>query len=298
MSSSARVYFKQGRRSESSLTPTASLPFLVLDAVDEADARAAVIAEAVSTFDGMGVEGIETIEENDQTGHFEGEIRYRSREIGPFEPGDFSESFNTTGATQHVTVALKSQKAFKQDLTPGTPTLLYNPAGGGIIDHPPFGQTIGYTQSEQVEGVDIVMPAYEWEETHIFAASEVTNDFKGNIFRLTGTMNTDDFKAFKAGENLFIGASGSRKGLGYYEISFRGAGSPNTTAADPIIIKGRNSDGPLTITVNDKRGWDVLWVYYLPTDDPANRLITPSPLIAVVDTVYREKAHAGLGIGT
>jgi len=58
---------------------------------------------------------------------------------------------------------------------------------------------------------------------------DVTPAYKTTLFALTGTVNSGAFEGFAAGEVLFLGASGSKRGEEDWEITYRFAASPNAT---------------------------------------------------------------------
>ena len=90
-----------------------------------------------------------------------------------------------------------------------------------------------------------------------------------------------------AGECLFLGASGSKRGEEDWEITFRFAASPNRTG----------------ITVGDitgiaKKGWEYLWVRYADAEDAAAKALVKKPVAVYVEKVYEDGDFSGLGIGT
>jgi len=68
---------------------------------------------------------------------------------------------------------------------------------------------IGVTDTG-VEGVEIVVPVYNFSETHYLPDGQVTQGYKLTLFGLTGKVNNGSFRGFAAGEVLFLGASGSK----------------------------------------------------------------------------------------
>ncbi|MCK4343502.1 MAG: hypothetical protein KAY37_17450 [Phycisphaerae bacterium] len=77
-----------------------------------------------------------------------------------------------------------------------------------------------------VEGVDIAVPVYHFSETHYLPDAIVSPAYRGTLFSLTGKVNGGAFKGFAAGECLFLGAAGAKRGSGDWEITFRFAASP------------------------------------------------------------------------
>jgi len=138
-----------------------------------------------------------------------------------------------------------------------------------------------------VYGVDITVPVYSFSETHILANSAVTAAYKGKLFALTGKTNNATFKGFAIGECLFLGASGSKRGKGDWEITFRFAASPNKTGLTVGDITGIA-----------KKGWEYLWVRYEDAVDTAAGTMVKKPLAVYIEKVYEEGNFADLAIGT
>jgi len=133
---------------------------------------------------------------------------------------------------------------------------------------------IGVT-ADSVEGVDITVPVYQFSETHYLADTLVTPAYKATLFALTGKVNNAAFKGFAAGEVLFLGASGSRRGYGDWEITFRFAASPNVTNLTIGDITGIN-----------KKGWEYLWVRYSDSEDAVAKALVKKPVAVYIEQVY------------
>lgn len=197
-------------------------------------------------------------------GNWDVAARYDSRE--PLESSS-SYTFDTGGGTQHITQSLQTVQA--------------KAAGGGTA--PDFQQAISVT-TDSVEGVDITVPIYTFTETHMIFDSLVTQAYKLTLFNLTGRTNNAAFKGFAAGEVLFLGASGSKRGNTLWEITFRFAASPNVSGLTLGSITGIN-----------KKGWEYLWVRYADAED--QKVLVKQPIAAYVERVYESGNFAGLGIG-
>ena len=186
------------------------------------------------------------------------------------ESGDPSTfSFDTGGGTQHITQSLSTIGKY---------------AASGTA--PDFKGAVGVTH-DNVEGVDITVPVYQFSETHYLPDSQVTMAYRGDLFRLTGRVNDASFKGLDAGECLFLGASGSKRGNDDWEISFRFAASPNRTG----ITVG-------TITGVAKKGWEYMWVRYEDTEDTNAKRIVKRPTAVYIEKVYEYGDFSALGIGT
>jgi len=136
--------------------------------------------------------------------------------------------------------------------------------------------------------VDITVPVYQFGETHYLPDSVVTQAYKATLFGLTGKVNSGSWKGFAAGEVLFLGATGSKRGTGPdadWEITFRFAASPNATGISVGPIGGIG-----------KKGWEYLWVRYADQEDAGSQAIVKRPIAAYVERVYDEGNFSALGI--
>jgi len=199
-------------------------------------------------------------------GKWECRVRYVKPEYTPPEVGESSFAFDTGGGTQHITQSLA---------TVGS----YGASGAA----PDFQGAIGVTH-DNVEGVDITVPVYNFSETHYIPDADVN---KAAYFSLTGKVNDASFKGLAAGECLFLGASGSKRGEEDWEITFRFAASPNRTGISVGSITGIS-----------KKGWEYLWVRYADVEDAGSNTLVKQPVAAYVEQVYEYGNFAALGIGT
>lgn len=241
------------------------LRFIVRGTDDDVTAHANLLAFAPVLYGGLirQTSHIERIAEF----AWEGSVRYGLLE--PPETGDSSFSFDTGGGTQHITQSLATVGAYSASGPP-----------------PNFRGAIGVT-SDSVEGVDVTVPVYNFSETHYIDAALVTGAYKATLFYLTGTVNNAPFRGFAAGEVLFLGASGSKRGQEDWEISYRFAASPNVTG----LVVG-------TMTGIAKKGWEYLWVRYQDAEDTAAKALVKRPVSVYVEQVYPYGNFAGMGIGT
>jgi hypothetical protein len=136
-----------------------------------------------------------------------------------------------------------------------------------------------------VEGVDITVPVYHFSETHYLDDAVVTEPYKGTLFSLTGKVNSGAFRGFAAGECLFLGAAGTKRGQGDWEITFRFAASPNVTGLTIGDITGIA-----------KKGWEYLWVRYADAEDAAAKALVKKPVAVYIEKVYEEGDFSLLGI--
>jgi hypothetical protein len=200
------------------------------------------------------------------------------------DPLKRSRSFDTGGATQHITQAIPSDTFpfGDQSFHTGSPAA------------PNMRGAIG-VDGDSVQGVDIVVPQLTWTENYDVPWQYVTTDYIKSLSSLTGTVNNAEFRGFAAGEVLFTGASGSQqwdsdKGDGPWSLSYKFVASAN---------QGSGKTYP-SITIGDisgieKDGHDYLWVRY--EDAVENQTLLKRPKFVYVDKVYRRASFAGLGIG-
>ncbi len=251
--------------------------YLVRGVDDEGTARAAVLDEAPLTLNGLKRDDAE-VEELEGAGHFIGIARYVKPSYQKPAAGEYSFSFETRGGTQHTKVSKQTVAGY---------------TSGGAVS-PLFGNLIG-VHDDQVDGVDIVAPVFNFNVTKYFDSIDAA--YVDTLYRLTGTVNGATWNApvapgspgvtlpFEKGEVLFLGAAGSKRGDDPWEIAFAFAGSPNVTSV---------SVGDITIAA--KEGWHYLWCRYQAAEDTTNKLLVMKPVMAIVERVYDYGAFGGLGL--
>ena len=196
--------------------------------------------------------------------------------------GEYTYSFDTMGGTQHITQSLDTVGSY---------------ADSSIPSAPDFHGAIGVSNTNgnaEVQGVDITVPIYNFSETHYLTTEQVTPEYKGTLFQLTGKVNNATFRGLAAGECLFLGASGTLHGTetdtettGDWEITYRFAASPNKTG----ITIG-------SITGIAKKGWEYLWVRYADVEDMDAMAMVKRPVAAYVEQVYEDGDFSSLDIGS
>ncbi|NUQ51375.1 MAG: hypothetical protein HUU19_01605 [Phycisphaerales bacterium] len=260
----------ESRKSTKGDNPSAELVYSVRGTNDDLAARAQAESTSPANYDNMPRQSVSVEPVGDEL--WEAVVRYAKNQAGSLpEPGDSIFSFDTGGGTQHIT---QSKDTVSSHAASGTTA-------------PDFQGAIGVT-ADGVEGVDITVPVYQFSETHYFPNTAVTAAYKGTLFSLTGKVNTGAFRGFAAGEVLFLGASGSRRGTDPdddWEITFRFAASPNATGLSVGPINGIS-----------KKGWEYLWVRYADQEDTGSHAIVKRPVAAYVERVYDEGGFNGLGI--
>lgn len=249
--------------------PSAELRFNIRGTNDDVAARSALATTAPAAFDLHGT-GLVFLPRETITIQpvgdllWEGIVRYA---VIP-QTNESVFAFDTGGGTQHITQSLQTVGAY---------------APGGQVP-PNFKGAIGVT-ADSVEGVDITVPVYQFFETHYIDDAYVTPAYKGTLFALTGRVNSTPFKGFAPGECLFLGASGSKRGSGDWEINYRFAASPNVAG----LVVG-------DIVGISKKGFEYLWVRYQDAEDSAAKALVKRPVAAYVEQVYPYGDLNALGI--
>jgi hypothetical protein len=187
-------------------------------------------------------------------------------------------SFDTTGGTQHITQACSVGSGGTLDFEKRYPSSATNMSGAIGVD------------SNGVNGVDIVVPQLQWQESYDVPNAYVTAAYVRGMAGITGTTNNATFRGFDAGEVLFLGCSGSQewddqKGKGPWSLSYRFVASKNVTGQTIGSISGV-----------EKKGHEYLWVRY--EDSVSGSSLIKQPKAVYVSKVYKDSDFSLLGLGT
>ncbi|MBN1910025.1 MAG: hypothetical protein JW818_09825 [Pirellulales bacterium] len=232
---------------------------------NELEVKWAVINYAPLVYDGMVAQGANLDQINATM--YEVAVQYGERKR--LEIGDVEITFDTTGATQHVT---QSKATVGNYASPG-------------VTPPDFRGAIGVTK-KTVEGVDIPARAWKWNERHVVPELAVNDGYRHVLGLLTGTVNNVPFRGKAPGEVLFLGSTDSPRDQDKREVLFQFAFSPN---AYNLQIGD--------IVVPFKRGWDYLWVRYADDEDGDAKMPVKRPLSVHIEQVHDYTNFAQLGIG-
>jgi hypothetical protein len=132
-----------------------------------------------------------------------------------------------------------------------------------------------------VEGSDIVIPSLKLSYSIRRPQGVIDEEYARNIGRLTGKMNSTEFRGFDPGEVLFLGGTGPDGTNAEAEVTLQFAAEQNL---QDLIIGA--------IDGIEKKGHDLLWVMW--KDDVAGGKPTKAPLAVYVERVYEEADLAGL----
>jgi len=135
-----------------------------------------------------------------------------------------------------------------------------------------------------VEGCDIYIPIFTWEETHWVDYTVITPAYIQTLESLIATTNEGPFRIWGEREILFLGVSGSKRAESPVGLTYRFAKS-----------RSRTNMTIGTITSVDKKGWEYLWVEYEKADDGSNNL-TARPKAVHVERVYDDGDFSDLGL--
>lgn len=253
--------------------------YSVQNTADVAAAITAVLAVAPATLTindvtyYRGAPEVSPIFVNEGANFGQWEVRFTYKTIiwSPKQPQEYDSNFafDTTGGTQHITQSLQTINS-------------YGSNGNYATDHK---GAIGF-DGDTVQGVDITVPVFKFSETHYLPASKVTDNWKASIMELTGKVSDSSFRGFAAGEVLFLGASGTRRGRNsddMWEITFNFAVSKNKTG----ITIG-------TITGIEKQGWEYVWVEYETAVDTNSKGKCKTPKSVYVECVYDKATFSSL----
>lgn len=258
----------EGRSEVVSSKSSAEIPYIVRQAADETEVKSAASAAIPATYSGMPRKSIE-IAERVNSNTWKVVARYETPDYDPVEPPEPIFSFDTGGGTQHITQSIQTVSR-------------HGPAATDKL-----GGAIGF-DGENIEGVDIAIPVYNFSETHYKSAASVSTSYRLALFRVTGTVNSSSFRGFAAGEVLFLGASGSRRGDDAdddWEITYKFAAQQNRSGITVGEISGIS-----------KKGWEYMWVQYAPDVDTSASQIIKKPVAVYIEKVYQDGNFGDLNI--
>lgn len=181
--------------------------------------------------------------------------------VGGGSLAEQTETFTTGRSTSKVTVSLGTQRAYG--------------AGAAVGDN---GGLINVTR-EGVEGVDLVVPDPSESITRTFSPADWTTEYKRTLIELAGRVNEQPFRGWEAGECLFLGASGTRKGNSPIEVTFEFAISVNR---DDIELEL----GGTSVPNIEKAGHEYIWVTWKEAEAGSPPRLVKNPVRAYVEKTY------------
>jgi len=185
------------------------------------------------------------------------------------EESNVSWTFDIGTSNLHITQALEHVQSYK---TGGT----FTAAHGGAIGVHQDGNT------RKVEGCDIVVPVFSWEETHnLPAATVATHAWITAMEAAVAHINGLPFRIWEKGELLLLGISGSHASLleKNCPVTYKFASSRTKTG---MTI----GSGEAAISDVDKEGNHYLWIEYEEIKDEGVNRLTKRPVAVHVERVY------------
>lgn len=180
-----------------------------------------------------------------------------------YRPGSLA--WDTTGNTEHITQGLDEEDRY--------------PAAS-----PDFQSALNVS-GDSVQGLDVVRPNLRYSETWILPAQlAVSCTFVGAVYRLTGSVNLNQFRCFAPGEALFMGGRAQWQGdEPYVAATFDWECRPNVT---DFYVKG--------IAAFAKEGWEHVWIMYQPESNGGS--LIRKPCAAYKNRVFPKRSWNALGM--
>lgn len=235
-----------------------------------------------------------TVDETTDSGLWEAEVRYTPSGFSPIlkKTGESTFSFEISASQSiHVMTSIKTMRKFAA-------------YGGATI--PDMKNAINVTGSGgsgyRAQGVDIpghTFPTFPISKTRYLANSAMTTAYINTLYSLCGKVNSAPLSidaegqtwTFAAGEFLFLGVRGSRRGyVDDWELTYFASASPNVADA---CAEWTNRP-PAGVVQKD--GWEYLWVLFEDSPDVATNLYLPRPRAIYVEKVIQTVSMAGLGM--
>lgn len=257
-----------------------SITYLVRDDaggnVSADDAIAAAVAVAPSTFDGLPAKDAKAQELF--TNIWDVTILYSLGDPPGKRPqpdtGDVDYEFDVGLESIHIQQSLATVSAYiAPDLT-----------SAGIAGPPDFGGAINVTADLKVEGTDILVPTARFTLRYRAPNANVTDVYQKTVEGLVGTVNDATFRGRDAGTLLLAGVTGSRHNAEAWNLAFQFSYRPN-----------------VDVTIGDienvqAKGWEHIWVMYLPKKDEDAQQVIKKPAYAYVEQIYREGDFGDLAL--
>lgn len=227
---------------------------------------------------------------------YEIEAAYENTLIENSDEGDNNQdgiantiAFDTTGGTEHITQAFQSNNDNAGQQVAGTFTGIKGQIGHGRPNEaalvPDLEGAIN-VEGDQVKGVDKVVPIFNFTETWVFPSQFLVTSYISTLYKLTGTVNRNDWRVFKAGEVLFLGARGEiTRGAATASITFQFSARPN---------RGTFKVGEVEV-FGGKLGWEQMSVMYETSAGTATLIRRPK--FVFINAIYGAYDFGLLSIG-
>jgi hypothetical protein len=187
-------------------------------------------------------------------------------------------TFDIGGGTIHMTQSLQTISTYS---LPGYAA----PNFGGSINVKANGNDL------DVQGVDApIQGDQQFSLTVAWYDASITADYRNALASLAYTWNNASFNGFAAGEVLFLGVNGTKRGDERWFLTYKFSVSQNIPLTASFTIGGL---GPIV-----KNGWDYLWFWTEQFPDPHAYRIVRQPVAAYVERLFFPGDFTNLLIGT
>lgn len=252
---------------------TIERPWFARGATTEAEAIAAVAAEAPSVVDGLlltSVSADEVVKDGYRCTANYGMIK-------PLPPPEVGQSsFHFEVSTQSVRIVV-----------PLAPQTVYNRDGVAAPEDSDKWLIGAQGDGSAPEGCEVYEPAASFSESHILPATAIDATYTNAIMRTVGKLNNATFRGWDPGEVLCTGISGSKRGADDWEVTFRFSVKEHQTGLTVAGIEGIN-----------RNGWQFLWPRYSLQMDGNEKMLSNVVDHIVVADVFRSADFSALNIGS
>jgi hypothetical protein len=257
--------FKSGGGEESIDSPSAEKIYVVINTDDDVVVRTLVETGVPSVYLGLNLTNYDFHPLGN--GLWDVTATWGTKKLTNL--GDVVTSFDTTGGTRHITQSLQTVGAYA---APGFVAAVTDNEGAIGLD------------GDRVNGVDVPGPGtFTFQLSRSWPSIAMTPAKIVSIAEATFKTNSDIYYGFAVGTLLFLGASGSQRGVKDWEVTYQFAYSRNVTNMTIGSITGIN-----------KKGWEYVWCRYYPNIATTSRVLRPGQ--AYVERVCDEFAFASLGV--
>lgn len=272
-------------------SPTVDVSYFIFDAGTLQEAMSALFAATPASFDVYGdvslvlpKAGISV--ERAENDLWNGVVNYAIQAAPPISPPEGAPEYggDANGGTHRVLRGIATVNRY--------PNAVSQPA---LVEAPDQHGFIGVTK-DGIEGVDLIIPGFNWTETHYLSKAVATWTYLRTVSEMRGTVNSAPFRGFAAGEVLLADFSWAIRGSGDVQVSFAFVRIPNKAnfAID-------------TITGIDKNGHEYLWTFWQDKvetgmvqgePNPVEVGVVREPRGVYVEKVYELADFSLLSIGT
>ena len=191
------------------------------------------------------------------------------------DANDISWSFEISKQSLHITHSVAHVESYV--------------ASGTAPDHKGAIGVRSDGNGQSVDGCDVSVPVFTWQEVHNVPAALVASYAWLQIMEgLVATINNAAFRIWGEGELLLLGVAGQHAKLAEKNV--------------PITFRFASSKTKTGMTIGDitgvtKQGHDYLWVEYEQAEDATAIALTSRPKAVHVERVYDYGNFSQLGIG-